>query len=77
MTPGERILMRRHALGLSQRDIVEGTDYSPAYISRIEGGYRNPSTQVLVALAKPLQTSALWLQTGSESVQCAVCGRSD
>jgi transcriptional regulator with XRE-family HTH domain len=71
---GERILRRRTELGLSQRDVVEGTPYSYAYLSRIESGQRIPSLTVLIELADALETSALFLATG-RTRDCPLCGR--
>jgi transcriptional regulator with XRE-family HTH domain len=71
---GKRIRARRLELGLSQRSIAEpGTSY--AYISRIEGGARNPSIEALIAIAEKLEMTALALMTGDKHALCPVCGR--
>jgi len=65
---GERIRERRHALGLSQRDISEpGVSY--AYISRVEAGKRIPSVKALRKIAPKLGVSVLWLETGSDDIE--------
>lgn len=70
---GRRIHERRVELGLTQRQIGEqGASY--AYISRIEGGSRNPSYEVLVQLAAKLDTTALELLTGKPDAACPFCG---
>jgi transcriptional regulator with XRE-family HTH domain len=62
---GDRIRSRRRELGLSQREIAEpGVSY--AYISRIEGGARDPSVKALRKIAGKLGVSAHWLETGEE-----------
>jgi transcriptional regulator with XRE-family HTH domain len=62
-TVGERIRQRRLELGLSQRDLAEpGVSY--ANISRIEANARRPSVHALRKLARKLQVSVHWLETG-------------
>lgn len=62
---GDRILQRRAALRLSQRDLAE-PGISTAYISRIENGGRTPSLRALRKLAPKLGTTAHWLETGED-----------
>ena len=63
MSIGERIRRRRIALGLTQRELAsDGVSY--AYISRIETGHRTPSIKALRMLARKLETSVHWLETG-------------
>ena len=50
---GERLRTAREAAGLSQRQLAF-TGCSPAYISRIEGGDRIPSLQLLRELGRRL-----------------------
>ena len=74
-TIGARIKERRLALGLTQRDLhAEGSCFS--YISRIESGQRTPSLDALILIADRLQTTALYLLTGSEHADCPTCHRS-
>jgi transcriptional regulator with XRE-family HTH domain len=72
---GLRILARRTELGLSQRELTKGLDrVSYAYLSRVEAGARMPSWRALIELADRLETSALWLATGT-NFGCPVCHR--
>jgi tetratricopeptide (TPR) repeat protein len=54
---GARVLERRVALGLSQRELA-GPEMSPSYVSLIESGKRVPTRELLQVLARRLQTSA-------------------
>lgn len=78
-TVGERLRRTRIERGLSQREmaaratIFEGKDLSYAYISRVEGGTRQPSVRVLRALAHVLDVTAHWLEFGHEYF-CRECG---
>lgn len=71
---GERIRRRREELGLSQREI-QTPRATTAHISRIELGTREPSIAVLIEIAEPLKTTALWLMTGDLQAHCPCCGR--
>jgi tetratricopeptide (TPR) repeat protein len=51
--------------GLTQRQLAS-PGCSPAYISRVEGGDRTPSLQVLAQLATRLDVSEAWLAIGKE-----------
>ena len=62
---GERLRRLRQELGLSQRDL-SGPGISYAYISRIEAGARRPSVKALRMLAKKLDVTAQYLETGSQ-----------
>ncbi len=70
---GTRIKRLRTDLGLSQRQL-SGPRLSYAYISRVESGDRTPSLSALIALAKKLNTTALYLATGRHD-HCPFCGR--
>ena len=62
---GERLRRLRRERGLSQRDVASpGVSY--AYVSRIEGGARQPSVKALRKLARKLGVSAEYLETGSD-----------
>jgi tetratricopeptide (TPR) repeat protein len=64
-TVGQRLRRLRHERGLSQRELASpGVSY--AYISRIEAGARRPSVKALRMLARKLEVSADYLETGSE-----------
>lgn len=73
-TVGPRIRSTRTELGLSQRDIaLPGTSY--AYISRIEGGVRNPSLEALIQIGDQLSVTGLYLLTGDAEGHCPLCER--
>ncbi len=64
-TIGQRLRRLRHERGLSQRELASpGVSY--AYISRIEAGARRPSVKALRMLARKLEVSADYLETGAE-----------
>jgi transcriptional regulator with XRE-family HTH domain len=62
---GERLRRLRRERGLSQRDIA-GPGVSYAYVSRIEGGARQPSVKALRKLARKLGVSPEYLETGRD-----------
>jgi transcriptional regulator with XRE-family HTH domain len=62
-TVGERLRRLRTAQGLSQGDLAE-PGISSGYVSRIERGGRRPSLSVLRKLARKLEVSADYLETG-------------
>src|SRR5436190_5786491 len=62
---GARLKRLRVARGFSQRDLSSpGVSY--AYISRIEAGARTPSVKALRKLARKLQVSVEYLETGRD-----------
>src|SRR5947209_6509576 len=62
---GERLRRLRLERGLSQRELSSpGVSY--AYISRIEAGTRQPSVKALRMLARKLNMSVEYLETGRE-----------
>lgn len=62
---GVRLRRLRRERGLSQRELASpGVSY--AYISRIEAGTRRPSVKALRMLARKLEVSPEYLETGSE-----------
>jgi transcriptional regulator with XRE-family HTH domain len=62
---GQRLRRLRLERGLSQRELAsEGVSY--AYISRIEAGARRPSVKALRQLARKLEVSVEYLETGSD-----------
>jgi tetratricopeptide (TPR) repeat protein len=62
---GQRLRLLRLERGLSQRELSSpGVSY--AYISRIEAGARRPSVKALRQLARKLQVSPEYLETGSD-----------
>lgn len=62
---GVRLRRLRLERGLSQRELA-GPGVSYAYISRIEAGTRRPSVKALRTLARTLNVSPEYLETGSE-----------
>ena len=64
-TVGERLKRLRLERGLSQRELAApGVSY--AFISRIESGARQPSVKALRQLARKLQVTPTYLETGRE-----------
>jgi transcriptional regulator with XRE-family HTH domain len=64
-TIGQRLRRLRHERGFSQRELSSpGVSY--AYISRIEAGTRQPSVKALRMLARKLEVSVEYLETGRE-----------
>jgi tetratricopeptide (TPR) repeat protein len=62
---GERLRRLRRERGLSQRQLsAPGISY--AYISRVEAGARRPSVKAIRMLARKLQVSPEYLETGSD-----------
>lgn len=57
---GAVVRARRKALGLSQESLAERATVHPTYVSRIEGGNKNPSLGVAARLAEALELS-LWM----------------
>jgi DNA-binding XRE family transcriptional regulator len=53
-TIGSRLLERRLAAGMTQRELARVSGVGQAEISRIEGGQSNPTVQTLHALGRPL-----------------------
>ncbi len=64
-TLGERLRRLRKERGLSQQ-AISGPGLTTAHISRIEAGLRRPSVRAIRALAKKLDVSAEYLETGRD-----------
>ena len=64
MSIGEAIRTRRVALRLSQRDLARAAGTTPAAISHIERGIRQPSAGLLARIAGDLQCPADALLNG-------------
>jgi transcriptional regulator with XRE-family HTH domain len=71
---GERIKSLRIELGLTQRQL-SGPGVTYPYVSRLEAGDRHPSDKTIRFLAGRLGVTPLWLETGSDDVECPHCGR--
>ena len=63
---GERIRRRRQELGLPQLALA-GERVSASYISYVESGKRNPSVRALRHIARVLNVSPEYLETGSDA----------
>jgi transcriptional regulator with XRE-family HTH domain len=70
---GRRIRRVREEAGLSQRQVMRGSGFSPAFLSRIEHGERYPSERVLRVLASRLGTTAIRLESPRRRT-CPHCG---
>jgi len=64
-TIGGRVRRLRIERGMSQR-ALSGPGISYAYVSRIEGGQRNPSLKAIRLLARKLGVTAEYLETGAK-----------
>jgi len=62
-TLGQRLRTLRKELGLSQSDLA-GDLVSPSYVSLIESGQRSPERDVLEGLARRLNCSVQYLESG-------------
>ena len=51
---GQRILIRRMAMQLTQKQLAELAGISASYLGRIERGRRAPSVETLIALCNAL-----------------------
>ena len=59
---GARVVARRRALGLSQKQLADRIGLTQAIVSRWESGVRGcPNAESLVALAAGLETTVGWL----------------
>lgn len=56
-TIGQKIRLRRRAMGITQDFIAEQLDVNPSHVSNIECGRANPSLTVLVKIANILHCS--------------------
>lgn len=54
---GRRIARRRHQLRLTQAQVEEMADIGYKYLSNVERGISIPSTEVIMRLAKALDTT--------------------
>ena len=61
---GTRIAALRRSAGLSQSQLAEKVKISPSAIGMYEQGRREPSGELLVAIANALQVSVDYLLTG-------------
>lgn len=61
MTTGERIILTRENLGLSQKRLAEITDINKSVLSRIEAGSRPLRDDEIIKIAKALNVSTDFL----------------
>ncbi len=61
MTLGQKIKHRREELGYTQVELAQKTQTSQPYISRLEKGDFNPSTQMIISIAVTLDVSIDYL----------------
>lgn len=61
---GRRLREARLAAGLSQRQLVIGSGYTAAYVSRLEAGERLASVSCLRVLSARLPVTVGWLESG-------------
>ena len=66
---GTRIAVLRKQAGLTQAALAERLHISPAAVGMYEQGRREPSAQMLVALARELDVSTDFLLTGQARTQ--------
>lgn len=64
---GERVKELRHKAGLTQLDLAYRVYISESYIALIEANKRNPSTDVINALAEVFHVSVDYLVNGEEN----------
>ncbi len=55
---------RKNELDLNQQDFAEGAGFTKGYISKIELAVQQPSTALLVGLAKAYNLSSDWILYG-------------
>lgn len=63
---GLRVVERRHALGLSQKDLADRLDMAAPSVSMIEHGERNLTIRTLCKLADALEMTPAELFTGTK-----------
>ena len=66
---GARIAALRRERGMSQSELAERLQVSPSAMGMYEQGRREPSAQMLVALARELEVSTDFLLTGQARTQ--------
>jgi transcriptional regulator with XRE-family HTH domain len=61
MRIGERVLLARRRLALSQRDVAELVPMGPSALNRLERGLQSVSAETLARLARLLRVSSDYL----------------
>ncbi|MBQ7416201.1 MAG: helix-turn-helix transcriptional regulator [Oscillospiraceae bacterium] len=69
---GARIAAMRREKGLSQAQLAQRLRISPSAVGMYEQGRREPSVELLVALAEEFQVSTDFLLTGKPAAQDSV-----
>ena len=64
---GERIAALRRVRGLSQAELAGRLGISPSAMGMYEQGRREPSVQIIIALARELDVSTDFLLTGKSA----------
>lgn len=62
---GEQLRCRRRALGDTLQDVAQRAGVSPQYLSEIERGRKEPSSEMLAAVAGALEVTLLDLTSGA------------
>lgn len=73
----QRIRQRRKQLKMSQEDLAAAINASQGQVSRYEKGDNDPTSEVLIQLAKALSTSTDWLLGLTEYPEPPVLGQDD
>jgi len=68
-TLGEKVRLTRETLGLSQKELAERADISPAMVAQVESGVVQPSLKTVEKLAKALGVSPCYLVMDREGVE--------
>lgn len=64
-TVGERIRLERQKLGYTQERLAVAAEISKSFISEVETGIRNPSSEYLLRIANVLEVSLDYLMKGT------------
>lgn len=72
-----RVKSTRMAAGLQGKDLAARLGISRPYMTQIEKGQREPSSDLLTRLAKELQVSTQWLLEGAHSDQPKLVERNE
>jgi len=65
---GDRVRVRRLALGISQEVLADRSGIARAYVGHLESGQRNPSLDMIARLATALEVDASELVRGVQDV---------
>lgn len=66
---GRRIREKRLFLGYTQEQLAELSNIEPSYLSNLENGNRKMSIEVLVRIAKALESSVDYLLFGEHKIE--------